>query len=70
MQKKQESGMAGQCQTCALREHGAYICTRWRRACAVHELEKRILVVRKFAAEDVRCPYYWRGMEGSYGREC
>lgn len=70
MQKPQEEKTPGQCQTCALREHGAYICARWRRVCAVNELKKRIPAVRKFAAEDMRCPYYWRGMEDSHGREC
>lgn len=70
MQKTREARMTGQCQTCALRKHGAYICIRWRRAGVVNELKKRIPAVRKFAAENMRCPYYWRGMEGSYGREC
>ena len=70
MRKTREASVAGQCQICALREHGAYICTRWRRARTVNEVKKRIPVVRKFAAEDMRCPYYCRGMEDSHGREC
>lgn len=49
-----------QCATCALREHDAYICTRWRLAYALNELKKTIPILRRRAAVDLRCPYYWR----------
>lgn len=49
-----------QCATCALREHYAYICARWRLAYALNELKKSIPFVRRLAVENMRCPYCYR----------
>ena len=43
-----------QCEGCALAEHDAYICARWRLSYAVNELKKAIPLVRRTAAEN-RC---------------
>ena len=50
-----------QCEGCALAEHDAYICARWRLSYAVNELKKAIPLVRRTAAEN-RC------MAGSWER--
>lgn len=42
------------CEGCALAEHDAYICARWRLSYAVNELKKAIPLVRRTAAEN-RC---------------
>lgn len=47
-----------QCAACVLREHDAYICARWRLAYALNELKKAIPIVRRWAAVNMRCPYY------------
>lgn len=48
-----------QCEGCALKEHDAYICARWRLSYAVNELKKVIPMVRRTAAENMKCPYYY-----------
>ena len=62
-EQRKDAGAAKTCATCALLDHGAYICARWRRVCAVNELKKKIPVVRRGAVKDMRCPYYWAGTE-------
>lgn len=46
-----------QCEDCALKEHDAYICARWRLSYAVNELKKAIPMVRRTAEENMKCPY-------------
>ena len=43
-----------QCEGCALAEHDAYICARWRLSYAVNELKKAIPLVRRTAAENMK----------------
>lgn len=48
-----------QCEGCALAEHDAYICARWRLSYAVNELKKAIPMVRRTAVENMKCPYHY-----------
>ncbi|MDB7929640.1 hypothetical protein [Flavonifractor plautii] len=48
-----------QCEGCALAEHDAYICARWRLSYAVNELKKAIPPVRRTAVENMKCPYHY-----------
>nr|WP_325304688.1 hypothetical protein [uncultured Dysosmobacter sp.] len=48
-----------QCEGCALAEHDAYICARWRLPYAMNELKKAIPVVRRMAEENMKCPYHY-----------
>ena len=48
-----------QCEGCALAEHDAYICARWRLSYAVKELKKANPLVRRTAAENMKCPYHY-----------
>ena len=56
-----EQNRPPQCAACALREHDAYMCARWRLAYAINELKKEIPLVKRRAVKDMRCPYFWRG---------
>ena len=42
------------CEYCALGDHDAYICARWRLSYAVNELKKAIPLVRRTAAENMK----------------
>lgn len=48
-----------QCEICALVEHDAYICARWRLTYAVNELKKTIPLLRRSAVPDMRCPFFY-----------
>ena len=48
-----------QCEGCALAEHDAYICACWRLSYAVNELKKAIPLVRRTAAENMKCPSHY-----------
>ena len=52
-----------QCEGCALAEHDAYICARWRLSYAVNELKKAIPLVRRTAAENRCMAGLWRAEE-------
>lgn len=58
-----------QCQKCALLEHDAYICARWRLAYALNELKKITPLVRWSAAPDMRCPNFYDGATGTWKGE-
>jgi len=49
------------CEYCALGDHDAYICARWRLSYAVNELKKAIPLVRRTAAENRCMAGLWEG---------
>lgn len=54
-----------QCVNCALQEHGAYFCARWRMAYQLNEWKKKIPIVRRGAVLELRCPFYWKKETGA-----
>lgn len=47
------------CEYCALGDHDAYICARWRLSYAVNELKKAVPLLRRTAEKQMKCPYYY-----------
>uniref|UniRef100_A0AAU8B4X3 Uncharacterized protein n=1 Tax=Dulem virus 34 TaxID=3145752 RepID=A0AAU8B4X3_9CAUD len=48
-----------QCELCALMEHDAYICARWRLAYAVNRLKKEVPLLRRYAVDVMLCPFFY-----------